>query len=101
VAATKRQAAATLGAMLPDAKPMPFSWEQRAGDGTGRCSAGQAAGSKMAVASAGEGRVQEAGLGGRCVCKCVRGAAAVQQLCHPYALWQAPPRAPRQPITHP
>lgn len=45
VAAAKRQAAATLGAMLPDAKLMLCSWLQVWGEGRGRCSRGQTWGS--------------------------------------------------------
>ena len=45
VAAAKRQAAATLGAMLPLANDMRCSWLQGTGEGSGRCSLGQAAGS--------------------------------------------------------
>lgn len=45
VALAKRQAAATLGAMLPLANDSCCSWLQRMGEGSGRCSLGQAAGS--------------------------------------------------------
>lgn len=45
VALTKRQAASTLGFMLPEAKDMPCSWLQRVGEGRGRRYLGQACGS--------------------------------------------------------
>lgn len=52
VALTKRQAAATFGAMLPLAKERAWSWLQRIGEGSGRCSLGHVLGSYTASASA-------------------------------------------------